>query len=149
VFAVSDAISMAGYVVGPVLGGLFASLHPDAPAALAATMSLINFVGAWFFLHESHHVSRNDPQVRSQSPTRLPPELIWLLALRCLQSLVLSLYESAAPFCNRARFGLGNLRTPQSPLFHLHASTLALHSHDRSFFFFFFLRQQARRILGC
>ncbi|MFK8040981.1 MFS transporter [Congregibacter sp.] len=53
-----------GLVLGPVLGGLLSG--PDGsfvvPCLLAAVMSVLAVVAAWFFLPESHH--RNEDQPR-------------------------------------------------------------------------------------
>lgn len=55
-----------GFTVGPALGGLLAGNDPDSwrvmlPAIVAAVLSLVAFLGAWWFLEESLPAAQRKP----------------------------------------------------------------------------------------
>lgn len=76
-----------GLVLGPVLGGLLSG--PDGsfylPCMLAAGMSVLAVIAAWFFLPESHH-----PDERTRKQGDLPKQSLWML-MRQTQSRLLML----------------------------------------------------------
>ena len=66
-----------GFTVGPALGGLLAGNDPDSarvllPAVFAAVLSLVAFLGAWWFLPESLPKAERKPFVAGQLGISLP-----------------------------------------------------------------------------
>lgn len=50
-----------GFIVGPIVGGLFHQLGPNAPFLVAAVMNLLNFAFGYFILPESLSVENRRP----------------------------------------------------------------------------------------
>jgi MFS transporter, DHA1 family, tetracycline resistance protein len=66
-----------GFTVGPALGGLLAGNDPESarvllPAVVAAVLSLVAFLGAWWFLPESLPPAERKPFVTGQLGLSLP-----------------------------------------------------------------------------
>lgn len=52
-FGLVGAAFGLGFIIGPFIGGVFSDIHPRAPFAAAATLSLLNFLYGFFILPES------------------------------------------------------------------------------------------------
>lgn len=64
-----------GFILGPMVGGIFSKISQSAPFYLAGSMALINGISAFFFLTESNHH-------RSTAPIRYNPFLPIIRVLR-------------------------------------------------------------------
>jgi len=51
----TGAIFGVGLIIGPMLGGLLSTISPAFPFWFAGCLAIINFIGAFFFLPETHH----------------------------------------------------------------------------------------------
>ena len=87
-FGLIGAAFGLGFIVGPALGGLLSNVSLVAPAFAAGALSLVTLAATWFFLPESHPLSKRGARItdwRQLDPLRqigralLRPELTLLL----------------------------------------------------------------------
>jgi MFS family permease len=50
-----------GFILGPMVGGIFSKISHSAPFYLAGCMALVNGISAYFFLTESNHILSTKP----------------------------------------------------------------------------------------
>ena len=84
-FGLLHAVFGAGFVMGPVIGGVLGDMSPRDPFLAAAALNGLNLVLAWFMLPESHHPDRMRIDWRALNP--LVP-LQWAVTLRGLRPLL-------------------------------------------------------------
>lgn len=58
-----------GFIVGPALGGIASLIRPDLPGYLAAVITGLNLVAAWFVLPGGQTARRRDGETASSSST--------------------------------------------------------------------------------
>lgn len=80
-FGLFHACFGAGFVVGPVIGGLLGDISLRAPFLAAAALSSMNLLIAWFVLPETHRTAHRPFPWRTLNP--LAP-LRWALTFRTL-----------------------------------------------------------------
>ena len=103
-----------GLVIGPVLGGLISGFGPWAPPLCAAAMALVDLLGAFFFMPETH-LRRGRPAAIVAS--RVPrfslagivehKSLLMILALYFLTFLCMTNLQVALALLVKARLGWG------------------------------------------
>lgn len=93
-----------GFVVGPAIGGLAALVGPSAPFFVAATISALNFIVAWFRLVETKPF---DQDVVKESKVRQVGFDAWrLIALTFVGVTAFSAFEVTFALLGDARLGL-------------------------------------------
>lgn len=85
-FGWSNAVFGAGFILGPVLGGLLGDYDLHLPFVAAAILNLLNLLLALFALPESRTTQPMPLQLRQLNPV-LP--LIWLVKMKPLLPLIL------------------------------------------------------------
>lgn len=95
-----------GFICGPMLGGLFFQISLSAPAWLAAGLSVVAMLMAFFWLPETHHDhSARRPPFWSSLPSVLRhPALAYLLLVDFLIWAALSVYQTTFPLFAERRF---------------------------------------------
>ncbi|MCX6780371.1 MAG: MFS transporter [Candidatus Magasanikbacteria bacterium] len=77
-----------GFIIGPMLGGLLGAISPSLPFWTAGGLAVLNFIAAYFFLKETHHVRNTDkmyinpfrPIARAWANKQLLPYfIVWFL----------------------------------------------------------------------
>ena len=101
-----------GFIVGPALGGLAHHYGgPHAQGLVAATLSLANFVSAWFILSESlaheHRTHREMWDFGPMGEAFASPRLRPLMIVWGLIPLAFSGYTVALPLYTKATYGWG------------------------------------------
>jgi len=60
----TGAIFGIGLIIGPMIGGLLSSVSPALPFWLAGILASLNFIGAYFFLPETHKKRDKDIEIK-------------------------------------------------------------------------------------
>ena len=96
-FGMVGGASGAGFIVGPAVGGLLASVNYSTPFLVAAGVSLLALLWGYFFLPES---LRKEHRITTISIRELNPlqQLASLFRLANLRWLLLALFFYALPF---------------------------------------------------
>ncbi len=84
-FGLSQAFFGAGFVIGPIIGGMLGDIAPRDPFLAAAALNGINLLLAMFMLPESHRAERKPIDWRALNP--IGP-LRWALGFRALRPLL-------------------------------------------------------------
>jgi len=102
----------AGFVFGPLFGGMLGELSPRAPFYAAALLSLLNFIFAWFFLPETlgkrqrrrFEILRANP-LGSLMALRKYPAVLWVIVAFFFYWLAHAVWPSAWAFIALHRYG--------------------------------------------
>lgn len=115
-FGLIGAAFGVGFILGPAIGGLVATIDTRAPFFLAAVLAALNFAFGYFMLPESLSKDRKRPfQLRDSSPLRALRQIIKLKELRSLLialfilDLAMFVYPAVWAYYGRAAF---NWSTP-------------------------------------
>lgn len=84
-FGLSNAMFGAGFIIGPVLGGLLGDHGVRLPFIAAALLNGGNFLLAWFVLPESRTPSREGVDLAALNPLR---PLRWVFSMKKLMPIV-------------------------------------------------------------
>jgi len=102
----------AGFILGPVVGGLLGQFGPRIPFYVAAALSLINFVFSWFMLPESLQMQNRRPfDIRRANPLgtlsqmRKYPSVLWVSLAFFFYWMAESVWPSAWSFVSTYRYG--------------------------------------------
>ncbi|MDJ0364478.1 TCR/Tet family MFS transporter [Hymenobacter sp. H14-R3] len=111
-FGLVGAAFGLGFIIGPVLGGLFAHYGPRVPFVVAAVLSLCNFLYGFFLVPESLPVERRRPfeWARANAVASLVrlgkyPKIIGLVVALVLLYLAGSATQSVWTFYTILKFG--------------------------------------------
>ena len=111
-FGLIGACFGVGFVLGPLIGGLLASIDSRAPFYAAAGLALANLAFGWFVLPETvtdatrrpFNLARANPLGALRAVTRLPG-LRRLLATFLLLGVAMNVYPAIWAYYGQARFG--------------------------------------------
>lgn len=92
-FGLFNAMFGAGFIVGPVLGGLLGDYWLRLPFIAAAVLNACNFLLAWFALPEPRTPSRKKIDLAALNPLR---PLLWVFSMKELLPIVLVFFILSA-----------------------------------------------------